>query len=141
MRAAVLASLLVLVPAIAGAVPPFDVPHADRSPEVDGDRAVVTAAALGAPDERLGRLSAVRLAARHEARARALRALHAWADEAMAAVRACPREAVRVHEAIDRAASVAGVRAVVDGGAVVLVEVPLGALREAAALTGVPWSG
>ena len=125
----------------AGAVPPFEVPHVDRAPAVDAERGVVWAAALAAPDERLGRLSAMRTEARHSARARAVAHLHRWADDALAEALACPWDADAIHRAIDAQARVEGTRALPDGGAVVLVAVPVAALRDAAPLEGAPWSG
>ncbi len=133
--------LLVALWASAGsAVPPFEVPFDDRPPRLHRAPAVVRTAALGAPDERLGRFGAARRSARFAAEARARAALHAWVDDALAAARACPWEADRVHAAVEEAATVVGVRPLVDGGAVVLVDVPVAALVEAAAPEGVPWA-
>ena len=126
---------------VAFAVPPFDVPHDARAPSVDVERGIVSAAALAAPDERLGRLSARRTQARHTARARAVEALHRWADDALAGALACPRDADALHRVIDAHVRVDGTRALPDGGAVVLVSVPVAALRDAASIEGAPWSG
>jgi hypothetical protein len=117
----------------------LDAPWADVAPHADRDR--VLAAALGLPDERLGRLSARRASARRSAEDRARRAIHAWADAALAAVRASPSTATAVHRAIDERARVARVRALSDGGAVVEIEVGWDALRAAApGAAGLPWS-
>ncbi|MBX3275915.1 MAG: hypothetical protein KF729_37005 [Sandaracinaceae bacterium] len=141
MRARIfVAAALALAPGSARAQPPeMQVPWADVAPARAGD--VIQTAALGVPDERIGSFVARRAAARDAARRRAMEALHAYADAALAAVRAHPREASAVHEAIGRAARVAGVRPLSDGGAVVVVEVPVGALRTACGRAGLPWVG
>jgi len=115
----------------------FDLPWADVAPRVDG--AHLEAAAIAGPDERIGRFSARRASARRRARAIALRRLHAFADDALARVRATPREAAAVHAALDGAAEVSGTRPLVDAGAVVVVRVPRAALREACGREGLPW--
>ncbi len=141
--ALLLASSCVLVGAslatdiAAGQPPPMEVPWVDVPAARDG--AVIRSAAVGVADARIGRFSARRASARTEARRRALEALHAWADDALAAARADPREATAVHAAIERDAAVAGVRPLVDGGAVVVVEVGVEGLRRACALEGLPW--
>ncbi len=113
-------------------------PFSDAAPTIE--REVAWAAALGAPDERVGRFEARRASARRLARARALRLLHAWADDALAGVHASPRRARAVHAAIDEAARVRAVRPLVDASAVVAIEVPLAALREACGDEGLPWT-
>jgi hypothetical protein len=119
-------------------VPPaFDLPWTDTAPALRAG--VVRAAAVGLPDERIGRFDARRASARTDGRRRALRALHAWADDALARVRATPREAQRVHAALDRAARVEGVRPLVDAGAVVVLAVDASALRGACGREGLPW--
>lgn len=125
----------------ASAVPPFEVPWTDRAPRVEPEVGAVRVAALGAPDERLGRFSAAKRSARHAAEERARDALHRWADEALARARACPWMADRVHAVINEAMVVVGIRPLVDGSAVVLVDVPVTVLRDAATLDGVPWAG
>ena len=114
-------------------------PFGDVAPARHGE--VLSAAALGVPDERVGRFAARRASARVAGRRRALAALHAFADDALAAARATAMEAAAVHAAIDAGARVAGVRPLVDGGAVVVVEVPVSALRAACARGGLPWVG
>ena len=136
--AATALSFLLAAPALAQDLPPsFALPWTDEAPRVDG--ANVIAAAVGMPDERIGRFSARRASARTAGRARALEALHAWADDALARVRATPRQATRVHAAIDEHARVDGARPLVDAGAVVVVAVPRARLREACARGGLPW--
>jgi len=135
------AALLLALAAPAGAqeLPrELDLPWTDVAPAVHGD--VVRAAAVGAPDERIGRFDPRRASARRAGRARAVAAIHAWADDALAARRADPRCAEAAHRAIDARAREAGVRPLVDAGAVVVVEVPLAALREACPLEGAPWA-
>lgn len=133
------AILLAASTGAADTVPLFDVPLMDRAPEVLPKERVVRTAAVGAHDPRLSTLSAQRMHAREVAHRRALSALHAWADAALGATRACPREAARVHRALDGAARVVGRRPLLDGNAVVLVDVPLEALRQAAPAGGLPW--
>lgn len=122
----------------------FELPWSDVAPRVEG--ALVRTAAVAAPDPRVGRFSPRRATARSAGRARAIAALHAWADGALAALHADPRAAQAIHDAIDRGARVEGVRPLADGGAVVVVVVPLEALRAASAsrgaseLQGAPWS-
>lgn len=123
---------------LAGAQPAaMQVPWTDVAASRAGD--VVRAAAIGVPDARIGRFAARRDSARTAAQRRAVDAIHAWADDALARVRAHPREAAAVHEAIDRDARVGGVRPLVDGGAVVVVEVPVATFRDACASGGLPW--
>jgi hypothetical protein len=117
----------------------FELPWTDVAPAVADGHA--RAAAVGVPDPRIGRFDAARASARTDGRARAVAALHAFADDALARVRATPQEATRVHGAIDREAAVSGVRPLVDAGAVVVVRVPVAVLRAACAREGLPWSG
>jgi uncharacterized protein (DUF2236 family) len=117
---------------------PFTVPFADRAPRVEGEVAV--AVAVGLPDERVGAFYARRDSARTAGRARALGALHAWVDDALASARVGPREAQAAHAAVDREARVDGVRPLVDGAAAVVVSVPVRALRDACPRGGLPWS-
>jgi hypothetical protein len=117
---------------------PFDLPWTDTPPVLrDG---AVRVAAVGQPDERIGRFAARRASARTDGRRRALRALHGWADDALARVRATPREAQRVHAALEAAARVDGVRPLVDAGAVVVLAVDPAALRAACDREGLPWA-
>ncbi|UJR87063.1 hypothetical protein [Sandaracinus amylolyticus] len=116
----------------------FEAPWSDVAPAIADDR--VVAAGLGLPDERLGRLSARRAAARSRGEERAKAAIHAWADDALARVSAAPTVAAEVHRVIDARAEVTRVRALADGGAVVEVAVPLAALREVSSERGLPWS-
>ena len=117
----------------------FEVPWTDVAPAIDANDRVV-AAGLGLPDERLGRLSARRAAARSRGEERAEAAIHAWADDALARVSASPTIAAEVHRVIGARAEVTRVRALADGGAVVEVAVPLAALREVVNERGLPWS-
>jgi hypothetical protein len=119
----------------------FETPWTDTPPAIDpeGEPRVV-AAALGASDERFGRLAARRAAARSAAEERARRAIHAWADDALAAIAASPAVAAAVHRAIETYARVARVRPLADGGAVVEIEVPLDRLRAVVDREGLPWS-
>lgn len=121
------------------AVPPSEVPWSDSEPRYLPEADVVRAAALGAPDPRLGRLSAVKLRARREGERRARAAVHRWADDAMAEARVLPWIADDVHAIIEERSRVAGLRPLVDGGAVVLVELQGDALRSAARFEGAPW--
>ncbi len=132
-----LVALIAPASAMGQAPPEMEVPWTDVAPARAGD--VVRAAALGAADERIGSFTARRAAAREVARRRALEALHAWVDDALAAVRAPPREASAVHAAVDRDARVAGTRPLADGGAVMVVEIGVAALRDACAREGLPW--
>ena len=118
----------------------LDAPWSDVAPRVDAAGARVVCAAVGAADPRYGSLDARRLAARHAGRERALRAVHAWADEALATVRADPRVASAVHGAIDARAEITRVRPRADASVVVEIAVPLAPLRAAAAMPGLPWS-
>ncbi|MGF1466327.1 MAG: hypothetical protein ACFCGT_09345 [Sandaracinaceae bacterium] len=119
---------------------PFRLPWTGAAPRIEGR--TLTAAAVGLPDARIGRFAARRDAARDDGRRRALAAIHRFVDDALAAALASPRTAARVHAAVARAAEVVGVRPLVDGGAVVVVAVPLEALRRASGdLPGVPWRG
>lgn len=143
MAALVAAALLgaILAPAALAQDPlpaPFTVPWTDRAPRVEGELAV--AVAVGLPDERVGAFYARRDSARTAGRARALTALHAWVDDALASARVGPRQAQAAHAAIDSEARVDGVRPLVDGAAVVLVSVPVRALRDACPRGGLPWS-
>jgi len=140
MRALAIAAVT-LAPALALAQPSpraFELPWDDVAPRVEGE--LVRTAAVAAPDERIGRFAPRRASARSAGRARALAALHAWADGALAPLHADPRAAQAVHDAIDRGARVEGVRPLADGGAVVVVVVPLDALRDASPVEGAPWS-
>ncbi|MGE0789301.1 MAG: hypothetical protein AB7S26_26745 [Sandaracinaceae bacterium] len=141
---AALAAGLVLLTAVAHAqdreVPrELTAPWSDAAPRIEA--AVVWSAAVGAPDERIGRFEARRASARRAARARAMGFLHAWADDALAEVHASAAEATAVHAAIDRAARERAVRPLADAGAVIAMEVPLDDLRAACRRTGVPWAG
>lgn len=139
MRALAATFGLSLLPAIALAQPrPFELPWSDEAPRVVGE--VVKAAAVAGPDERIGRFAPRRASARSAARARALAMLHAWVDEALAPLRADPRRAQAAHDAVEESARVEGVRALSDGGAVVVVAVPLEALRDACPVEGAPWT-
>lgn len=130
---------LVAAPAFAQDVPrQLDLPWTDVAPAVRED--AVRAAAVGAPDERIGRFDPRRASARRAGRARAVAAIHAWADDVLAARRADPRRAEAAHAAIDAHARVSAVRPLVDGAAVVIVEVPLAALRDACPIEGAPWT-
>jgi len=115
----------------------LDAPWSDVAPRIDGER--VIAAAVGMPDERLGRLAARRSGARRAGEERARAMVHRWADDALAQVAASPTIAAAVHRAIDDAATVSRVRPLSDGGAVIEIEIPLAALRAAASLRGLPW--
>lgn len=116
----------------------MEVPWTDVAPARHGD--VLSAAAVGTPDERVGRYDARRASARTRGRQRAITAIHRWVDDALARVLAPPLEAAAVHAAIDRGARVARVRPLVDASAVVVVEVPVAALRGACAREGLPWT-
>jgi hypothetical protein len=117
----------------------LDAPWTDVAPRVDGER--VLSAAVGLPDERLGRLAARRAAARSAGEERARRAIHAWADDALARVAASPAIAAAVHRAIDAHVEVARVRPLSDGSAVVEVAIAVSELRRACGdRGGLPWS-
>jgi hypothetical protein len=134
-----LITLAIAAPTSAQEIPrELTLPWTDVAPAIDAE--VVRAAAVGSPDARIGRFEPRRASARHSGRLRAIAAIHAWADDALARVRADPRIAQAVHTAIDASARVEGVRPLVDGGAVVVVTVPLEALRTACRVRGVPWA-
>lgn len=104
---------------------------------IDGDAVVVVA--IGAAHDSDGPLAAARLASRRRGHARGVAMIQRWADDALAAMSAGPREAQSVHDAIDRAAVTARVRARADGSAIVEVTCPLSALRDAFDHAGLPW--
>jgi hypothetical protein len=114
-----------------------ELPWAAFAPRLEG--AHVRAAALAMPDARIGRFEPRRASARTSARERAISEIHAWADDALARVRADPRQASATHAVIDRNAEVAAVRPLIDGGAVVVVAVPAADLRRACGIRGLPW--
>ncbi|MEQ9701134.1 MAG: hypothetical protein RLO54_25035, partial [Sandaracinaceae bacterium] len=97
------------------------------------------AAAAAPPPPPCARGAARRPPAPGRARAAALRRLHAFVDDALARVRATPREAAAAHAAVDASAEVQGTRPLVDAGAVVVVRVPRAALRDACPREGLPW--
>lgn len=131
-------TLVLLLPALAFAERgPFELPWSDEPPRIEGE--LVRVAAVAGPDERIGRFAPRRASARRTANARALAMLHDWANAALAPLRVDPRVAQAVHDAIDANALVEGVRPLSDGGAVVVVVVPLEVLRRACAVEGVPW--
>jgi hypothetical protein len=139
-QAASIALVVALASPAAAQLPPaFELPWNDRAPEVDAEARVVRTAAVGAPDERVGRFEPRRASARRAGRARAIAALHGWLDEALSAARVGPREAVAAHAAVDRHARVEAVRPRVDGAAVVVVTLPLSVLREACPSASAPW--
>ena len=121
----------------AGAQDAFALPWTDQPARVAGEHLV--AAAVAQPDDRIGRFSARRASARRRGRAAALRRLHAFVDDALARVRATPREAAAAHAAVDASAEVQGTRPLVDAGAVVVVRVPRAALRDACPREALPW--
>ena len=104
---------------------------------IDGDAVVVVA--IGAAHDSDGPLAAARLASRRRGHARGVAMIQRWADDALAAMSAGPREAQSVHDAIDRAAVIARVRARADGSAIVEVRCPLSALRDAFDHARLPW--
>lgn len=141
-RPVVLATALclgTLTAAPASAVPTAELPWTDRTPRFSREADAVRCAAVGAPDARLGRLSAVELRARYEGERRARAAIHRWADDAMADAKVMPWTAADVHRVVDEGTRVVGVRPMVDGGAVVMVEVAGEGLRGAASFEGAPW--
>lgn len=113
-----------------------ELPWGDEAPTVAGD--VLRVAALGQPDHRIHAWGARRLSARRRGEARAREALHRWADDALAEAGAAPHVAQAVHALVDEA-SVAAVRPLADGSAVVVLAIPRGQLRSVAPLEGLPW--
>jgi hypothetical protein len=142
MVAALLITAVALVgsPALADPYVPFDVPWTDSAVRLEPARRVATLAAVGRPDERASRFSARRHAAREEAERRARGALHRYVDGVLERLRAGPRETVDAHVAIEQHARVVAVRPLVDGGAVVVVELPLGPLAAAVTSARAPWN-
>ncbi|MFK7987827.1 MAG: hypothetical protein AB8I08_17550 [Sandaracinaceae bacterium] len=134
--ALVLAAALVS-PGAAQVPEAFDMPWSDVAPHLDDG--AIRVAAVGRPDERIRRFEARRDSARRQARERALSLLHRWADDALAAVHAEPREASRVHAALAEA-RVERVRPRADASAVVVLRLDASALREACGRAGLPWS-
>jgi len=109
----------------------------ETAPAIAGEQ--VVAVAIGAAHDDDGPLSAARLAARRRGEMRAVAAIQRWADDALAAVGAGPRNAQAVHDAVAGRATAARVRARADGSAIVEVICPLSALREAFDHPGLPW--
>lgn len=146
---AVVVSISLTVASLVGAQPPqgaqpsdtavaaFALPWGDRPPVVDGSS--VRAAAIGIVDSRIGRFSARRAFAHTRGEQRARSALHRWADEHLRRRRVSPLEARAVHAAIESEGNVIGVRPLADGGAVVVIELPLSILRRACDREGLPW--
>ena len=106
---------------------------------VDAHRGTLWVDAVGRPDPRIGRWDARRSAARRAAEGRARALLHQHVDERLAAARADAERAAAVHRAIHEGATRVAVRPLVDGGAVVRVEVSLEALESATAGLEVSW--
>ena len=104
---------------------------------IDADAVVVVA--IGAAHDSDGPLAAARLASRRRGHARGVAMIRRWADDALAAMSAGPREAQSVHDAIERAAVTTRVRARADGSAIVEVRCPLSALRDAFDHPRLPW--
>jgi len=105
-------------------------PHPPRLDELDGAPVLVATAHAPAPRPPPEHASGRALVhARAEAEARD--ALHRFADDALARVRANPWVARQVHDAVDAAGVVAGRRSLPSGDALVRVAVPLVALRRA----------
>jgi hypothetical protein len=124
----------------AGAVPAnpdsFSLPWTDQPAELVASRGVLRAAAVGRPDGRVDRWSAMKASARRNGEARAKEALHRCVDEALAAVFSPAWVAAAAHRHIERHARKTGVRPLVDGAAVVVVEISVRPLPEVA---GAPW--
>ncbi len=93
---------------------------------------------VGTPDPRIDRLSAQRLSSRRRGEARGRDLLHRFVDEHLASASAPARVAVAAHRAVDAHARTAGLRPLVAGGTVVVIELPLARLRRAA--PGIRWS-
>jgi hypothetical protein len=118
---------------------PFEVPWQPTEVQVRRRDSVLRTAALGRPDRRIRRFRTAKRSARQDGRERALERIHQFVDEALAEKYADPRTAEAVHRALDRDARVVGIRALVDGAAVVVVDVPLEALRSRTASKDYPW--
>lgn len=99
----------------------------------------VIAVAIGAAHDADGPLAAARLASRRRGQARGVSMIRRWADDALAAISAGPREAQSVHDAIEASSVVSRVRARADGSAIVEVRCPLSALRDAFDHARLPW--
>ncbi len=109
----------------------------EAQPAIDAD--TVMAVAIGAAHDDDGPLAAARLASRRRGHARGVTMIQRWADDALAAVSAGPRDAQAVHDAIERSAVTARVRPRADGSAVVEVRCPLSILRGAFDHARLPW--
>lgn len=119
---------------------PFRVPWTDTAPELDSAAQVVRLAAVGRPDLRSASFAARRYRGREEAGARAKEALHRYVDTVLTLLRAGPRETVLAHEVVERHARIVALRPLVDGDAVVLMELPTGPLAEAVPSPRAPWN-
>jgi hypothetical protein len=108
----------------------FTLPWQDVAPHVeDGDRLVV--AAVGVPDPRIARFTARRDGARVHGRERALAMLRGHLERVLEAQGAPEATRARLPRALRRLSRIRGVRALVDGGAVVVLEVSLTRVRAA----------
>jgi hypothetical protein len=109
----------------------------EAQPAIDAE--AVVAIAIGAAHDDDGPLAAARLASRRRGHARGVSMIQRWADDALAAISAGPRDAQSVHDAIARGAVIGRVRARADGSAIVEVRCPLSALRDAFDHARLPW--
>jgi hypothetical protein len=123
----------VLFGAAAAHADEHDIPFADTQVLVDREHGMLRVARVGAADDRLGRFTARLARARELALGRARDAIHAFVDEAAARRGLSPVVASALHRTIDDRSVVVATRALVDAGAVVVVELPLEALSEAGA--------
>ncbi len=112
-------------------------PFSEVAAHVEGERVVVVA--LGSAADSLGPIAARRLSARTAARARAMRLLHRFVDDALATVDVSPAELRDVHAAVDASADLRRTRSLVDGSALVELALPISVLRGVVERAGLPW--
>jgi hypothetical protein len=116
---------------------PLDAPWQDEAPH-RVEQAIVVAS-LGSPDERITRGAPRRASARRQAEERAKRALHDWADDALASIQATAATAAAVHRAIDQHCVISRVRPLVDDGVVIELVLEDHWLEEVARDRRLPW--
>jgi hypothetical protein len=108
----------------------LDVPLSEAQARVvDGSLRVIV---VGTPDPRVMRLSAQRLSSRRRGEARGRAVIHHFVDQALSRAQTAASSAARAHAAVDAHASVVGRRPLAAGGTVVVVELEMSRLRQAA---------
>ena len=114
-------------------------PLSDQPVRYEAEQARLRVARVGLVHASDARLSVAKREARKRGRARAWGALHAYLDGVLAGCGASPRAAALAHQALQQAGHRVQVRPLVDGSAVVVVEVELEPLRSAVRCEGSPW--